>query len=378
MIQKIRLAAIVILSIGFSIITIAQPKEGDTVRIKNINSGKYIKPRNFEPGRSGEVVLFAPTSDAQCNWKVIPVRLSDNPLRNLFKFQNIYTKQFLGICNNNNGVYDLICQKSDGNETDLQWRAERTLSGYKLKNRRSNLYLAVEGGGITNNSNLILWRDEGQMNILWEFESVGNKSFSAPGKKVLFDVVLNYIGVSEATRNQIDNGDCKRVFGQVSTELWELDENNELKTLLTSYNSQTEFLFNQRNATAPSPIALSYYQDNLSTDINNQIGKVTYNIPEILLKEKKVMLIVKTNLGTRHKDNDFASYDILYMKNEIRNTYILNFNRTRSETINAITDISAAYDHTVDIEGFVYSITDHLPRKDDTHKIWVKFSTRIN
>lgn len=365
----------------------AQLKDGEIIRIKNVKSGKYAKPTNVPAGGqevNTQVVLYTLGEDARMKWKAIAVA------GGYFKFQNLATNKFLGVLNRSKEQYGFICQKNEMvprpmnvtpiNNEDLYWKLEKTATGFKLKNKNSGLLAAVEGGGANNNSKLIQWADQGQPDTEWQFETVGSGNSVATGKKVLFDVTLNYIAVSEATRNRIDNGDCKRVFGQVSTELWELDENNEMKTRLRSYNNMPEMIYNQTNHDGPPTAALSYYQDNVNAAANNQMGKVTYNIPEILLKEKKLMLVVKTYVGTRHKDNDFASYDALRMGEVVQNTYILDYRSTRSETIQTITDLAARSDQsTADMILLGHIIPSAIfARADDTHNIWVKFTCKKN
>jgi hypothetical protein len=229
---------------------------------------------------------------------------------------------------------------------------------------------------LSGNTGVLQLNDNSSSEMEWQFEVAGSGTASASGRKVLFDINLNYIAVSEATRNRIDNGDCRRIFGQVSTELWELDEDNEMKTRIRSYNNMPEIIYQQSNYNNPPTAGLSYYQDGLPGTGASSIGKITYNIPLELLQKKKVMLVVKTNLGSRHKDNDFASYDALRMKQEIQSTYILDSRATRAETIESITDLSALSD---DMHLTGYSIpSNYFQRTDDTHKIWVKFNMKRN
>lgn len=88
------------------------------------------------------------------------------------------------------------------------------------------------------------------------------------------------------------------------------------------------------------------------------------------------MLVVKTFLGTRHKDNDFASFDALKMGEAIQHTYILNSSGKISETIETITDL-ATTNKSMNLINFVVPFSSFV-HADDTHKLWVKFSTKIN
>lgn len=195
---------------------------------------------------------------------------------------------------------------------------------------------------------------------------------TAAPKMVLYDIQLNYIAVSEATRNRIDNGDCKRVFGLITTELWELDASNNKKTKLASYDNMKENLYYEREHRFPPTAALSYYQDNRTEAANDVLSKVTYNIPENLLTGRKVMLVVKSFLATRHKDNDFASYDGLRMAETETSTFTLDTRAKRSETMQFITRRRG--------DDMVFG-GERAPRQmfqgsDDTHKIWVAFTIK--
>jgi hypothetical protein len=293
----------------------------------------------------------------------------------------MHTNKFLGVLNKSKEQYGFIAQRSETNapgvvglvmnNDDLLWKLERTAKGFKLKNKNSGLVVAVESGGKNNDAKLIQWADQSQPDIQWQFETIGTTTSTTTGKKVLFDVTLNYIAVSEATRNQIDNGDCKRVFGSISTEIWELNDDNEMVTRLQSYNNMPELIYNQPNYQNPPTAALSYYQDNRTASNTSQMGRVTYNLPETLLKAKKLMLIVKTNLGTRHKDNNFATYDALRMAEETTQSFIL-FNGGQTEIIEAITDLSAS-SRDMHIQDWVIPFA-AFQRTDDTHKLWVKIT----
>lgn len=381
--QKIISLLVSTFLVAITIIAQAQLKDGEIVRIKNVKSGKYARPENPPAGGqevNAQVVLYTRNEDARMKWKAIAVE------GGYFKFQNLETNKFLGVLNRSKEQYGFICQKNEMvhrpmnvtpiNNEDLYWKLEKIATGFKLKNKNSGLLAAVEGGSVNNNAKLIQWTDQGQPDTEWQFETVGTNISTATGKKVLFDVVLNYIAVSEATRNRIDNGDCRRIFGQVSTELWELDENNEMKTRLRSYNNMSELVYNQTNFQGPPTEGLSYHQDDRNASANSQMGKVTYNIPEILLKEKKLMLVVKTFLGTRHKDSDLSSFDALKMSEEQRNTYILDYRSSRTETIEAITDL-ANTNQNMNLLNLVIPFS-NFARADDTHKIWVKFTCKKN
>src|SRR5690606_13256114 len=203
-------------------------------------------------------------------------------------------------------------------------------------------------------------------------EKASEKASVWDGKLVLFDVMLNSIGVSESTRNKVDNGDCKRVFGAVKTELWEMDDRNNKVRRINPYNNMADLVYLQEDYKSPAPVAYSCHQERGSTV---EMGKVTYNIPEELLKQKKLMLIVRTNLGTRHKDNDFATYDALRMAKEKESTFVLDgsiLTGQTDKTIQVNTD-PAASNRAMHVQDFVIPFA-VFQRTDDTHNIWLNMT----
>lgn len=364
----------------------SQPADGELVKIKNINAGKYAAPAGAATDINTHIELMGNSTGTQFNWRVRRVYVGARTPRNLyFRFQNVHTNKYLGVLDGSRDNYGIICQKelitgrTTTSQNDLLWILESTSTGYKVKNMNSNLYLAVEGGSRNDNARLIQWADAGQTDLNWQFQLAGSDTSSAGGRKMLVDVVLNYIAVSEATRNRIDNGDCKRVFGYIKTELWELNEHNEMTTRLSSYNNMSELLYNQTNYASPPTAAVDYHRSYLGNPVNANVisgdmGKVTYNIPERLLFSRKVMLVVRVYLGTRHKDNDLASYDAIRMQEEITRSYTLG---SLVNTSQVIQTTAAAFNN---IRTAMVIDGTRIPAAtfggDDTHNVWVRILTK--
>jgi hypothetical protein len=362
----------------------SQPANGDIVKIKNVSANKFAAPRDASTENNAGIVISDNSTGAQFRWQVSRVYTrGTSPAYLRYAFRNVLSGMYLGVLDGSRDQGAGICQKqfSGGRLTsqpDILWKLETTPAGYKLISNISNQKMAVEGGSTANNAPLIQWSDVGQADLNWQFQPAGSDTSTSPGWKVLFDVKLRYIAVSEATRNRIDNGDCLRIFGQIKVELWELDERNEMKTRLTSYNNMPEILFNQPNYASPSVNGIDYYRSNLANPANDNWGgemaKVTYNIPQTLLGRRKIMLVVKTNLGTRHKDNDLASYDAIRMQEEVTNRYIIN--SSSSQTIQS-TAAANNTPHRNMVFGDV-SIPNGVFGGDDAHRLWVKISFMQN
>lgn len=384
--SKISRAIFLLLSI-FSYASVnSQPANGDIVKIKNVNASRYATPVGAAADENTAIELIGNSTGSQFNWRVSRVPTGGGSTSRIvyYRFQNMHSNKYLGVLDGSRSNYGIICQKDfitrrgAPPQNDLLWALESTSTGFKMRNLNSNLYLAVEGGGAGDNARLIQWSDAGQADLNWQFQLAGTDASTESGRKILIDVVLNYIAVSEATRNKIDNGDCRRVFGHIKTELWELDEHNEMKTRLSSYNNMSELLYNEPNYSGPPTAAVDYHGWNLGNSTNANIittdmGKVTYNIPERLLINRKAMLVVKVYLGTRHKDNDFASYDAIRMQEEITRSFTVN---SSGGTTQLIQTTAAANSH---IRSSMVVAGTRIPAAtfggDDTHNVWVRILT---
>jgi hypothetical protein len=233
--------------------------------------------------------------------------------------------------------------------------------------------LDVTGRNIgTNGTPIITWGyfNDNRDNQIWYLERASDSNVPpSSGRKVLIDIDLNYIAVAEASRDKIDNDDCRRVFGEIKAELYEIDNNNQPERLIPSYNSGTSHLFIEKNFDKPPFIGVDRFGSPRSSYENSKMKTVTFNVDETLLKSSKLMLVLKTNLGTRHKDNNFASYDILRMKEMVENSVIINDKLPRKEEIRYNTDVSAS-DRSMHIMDLMIPHNVFF-RTDDEHRLWV-------
>lgn len=152
-----------------------------------------------------------------------------------------------------------------------------------------------------------------------------------------------------------------------------MDESNNMVKRITPYNNMAEGVFQQLDYKSPAPVAYSFHQEKGSTI---EMGKVTYNIPEDLLKQRRIMLVVRTNIGTRHKDNDFATYDALRMAQEKETSFILDGSiltvGKTDKTIQVNTDPSAS-NRAMHVQDIVIPFA-VFQRTDDTHNIWLNMT----
>jgi hypothetical protein len=306
-----------------------------TYTIKNLASGKFLDVN------AGDV-----TSDGG------KVQLWDRVAGN--KNQNfIFT-------NRGSGKYTLHCE------------ACKTSKFEELKFDMIKV-LDVAGNNIGfNGTPIITWAyfAENRDNQIWYLERASNSSTpTSSGRKVLIDIDLNYIAVAEASRDRIDNNDCRRVFGEIKAEMYEMDNNNQPVRLIPTYNSTSSHLFIEKNYSSPPLIGANMFGSARSSYENSKMNTVTFNVDETLLKSNKIMLIIKSNLGTRHKDNDFASYDILRMKEQMESSFVINDRLPRKEEFRLNTDLSAS-DRSMHVMDFVIP-GNVFNRTDDEHRLWV-------
>lgn len=364
--NTIRLAFILIFFIPVALP--AQFTNGSLVGIKNYASQKFVIAKAYVPDSA---VFIAPMTNSNVNFGLWRIIIGNGGYCML---QTKEGNNYLGIKSDTGAANNNIIQRrlTETNRDELTWLLVRAAGGYQLRNKKNNRFLTELLSGSRPFRNLI-----NTVNVtpasMWVINPISTSPATADtSKKVLYDVMLNYIGVSEATRNRIDNGDCRRVFGEIRTEVWELDNNNQKKRRLTSYDNMPEFIYKQYNILGPPTEALSYYQDNLNQADKNVVAKVTYNIPEALLNNRKILLVVKAHLGSRHKDSDFSSFDALRMKEEKTFTFILDNRNERKETLQAITE-RIITDLVFSGQTFGGNL---FYNGDDTHKFWMNITCK--
>jgi hypothetical protein len=119
-------------------------------------------------------------------------------------------------------------------------------------------------------------------------------------------------GNGSAIAEGIRNGDCKRVYGTIRAEVWELDgSGNRVKQIpafkndLTPAPSDGMLLYwsNEGNNTPVKSEVLNYAQS------GSLIGNTSwrYKLDAASVSSNRVELIIYVNLGSCHKSGDFSS-----------------------------------------------------------------------
>lgn len=118
----------------------------------------------------------------------------------------------------------------DVDQDDIRWIFER-IGGdsYKIKNRRSGLYMAVAGGSTGPGARIVQWPDVGQRDLTWSIESIGSGNYKLRNRGT-----RHYLAVSGG---RIKNGQDVVQWGDEgqSDLVWKItkDESTELNTLNT-------------------------------------------------------------------------------------------------------------------------------------------------
>ena len=355
-----------------SFITVnAQLVTGDVVVIRRANTTEILKAEH--PDSAVKLAHRRYPIDNLYRWEVEKVG------NDTYKFRNPRWGRYLGVFQASKIPGERTTIRVDRQAPDIVWRLIPTSQGYRLQNDWSKLVLTKAdnrpGFGMNRliqDINTSLEKQE------WMFDFYSYSLSRADSNKVTIEVKLNYIAVSEATRNRIDNNDCRRLFGYVAADIIEQDANGEVSN---SYAAAINpYLFIERDYAKPPATAFSYYQDNLTTNLNKPpFNTVTFKVDEAALKRGKVRLVITTYLATRHKDNDFATYDGLKMNDKLTSIYVLDKSVNRTVLINYNAVGKPGMQMLMPIPGTVRSEiypTDFY-KSDDTHKIWINFTYRV-
>lgn len=312
----------------------AQIRNGSLVQIKNRLTQTVVQTRVSAADSSVFAGAVNRVNINLSQWRIITA--PDGYL-----FQTKDGRHFIGIQSDTGADHNnlVLRRMTATNRNELVWALAPANGGYVIRNKKNLHFMTQIAAAGSSLRNLVHSRTTNG-SFFWSVTGADSIAANTPDtvKKVLFEVALNYIAVTEATRNRVDNGDCRRVFGEIKTEVWELGSNNVKVKKLAAYDNKPEFLFKQTNYSSPTTAGISYYQDNLTLAATGTMGKVTYNIPVTLLNNRRVMLVIKAYLGTRHKDSDLSSYDALRMKEEKQFTFILDNKVFRQELLQDVTE----------------------------------------
>jgi hypothetical protein len=120
----------------------------------------------------------------------------------------------------------------------------------------------------------------------------------------------------------------------------------------------------------PSHRSKSYYQDRMGVSNDEYIKRISVRVSENMVKNWRIVAEVSCQIKTAHKDNDFATYDILRMISPVSTTFYLEDLPSKEESMSTITNGISTLGH--DTNGTVVEISGGRG-SNDTHRIWLHF-----
>jgi hypothetical protein len=355
--------------LAFCIGSIAQFKHGDTVFITSTLAapGGY---RLCARGASlpSTIEFISKESDFAFKSSLWRVEISG---KSYYSFYNLSIPGYLGIDRGSAVNGEKTAIKSSRSE-DTQWRLLKTNNTYKLKNLRSGFLLTrLTPSSNTSSREEVVQKTEttGDRNA-WMIDKYNTPPPPLPKRKTIV-VSLRSIGVSEATRNRVDNLNCKMVFGFVKAELFSLnDDGSEDKQIPTSSIADKN-IFSIRYDQAAAYAGYSYYEN---PEPIYASGASTFSIDTGYFKSREFILKITSYLGSRHKDNVFASDDALKMNKPSIFTFKISGKSGRSNNFSHKMQLDATNrpGEAMIIAGS--TVPPEVFRGDDNHKFFLRFT----
>lgn len=144
----------------------AEAQQHETVKLLNYNSSKYLAVRGADRRNGGNVFIWDDIEQRDILWKLHPQE-TEGPT--IYKIENVNSQKFLAIgaaikvWNGGN-----VVQWQDIGQRDILWELQEVSTGcYKIRNVKSDKYLAVIGGLVHIGLNVIQYDDVGQKDIVW-------------------------------------------------------------------------------------------------------------------------------------------------------------------------------------------------------------------
>lgn len=153
-----------------------------------------------------------------------------------YKIKNDANGKYLAVWggSRDNGVGTVLW--ADNGQPDIFWTLIASGDNsrgytYKIKNKNSNLFLAISGGSTTNGAEAIQYRDEGQADINWRIEKDGPR--------------LRAVGEPAPAPAVLTNGEWIPIFNRALSG-FKMNINNYTDKAFSDVNDNT-FKFSKRN-----------------------------------------------------------------------------------------------------------------------------------
>lgn len=295
---------------------------GQITGVKNLvntNSGLCLAVKGATQNNGEEGTIWTCDGNADKNWNIIAA--ADG----CYKIQNMNSNLFLAVGAGSRDYGGRVVQYVDQGQQDILWRFIDIGSGvYKIQNKNSGLVLAIGAGLRENGAPLIQWGDEGQQDTKWKLNPLKSPKKPAPTAYTPPAVSKNLM----VTLNGIFMGECgnpndcthEPVAGEVHIYL--VDKTTGAKVLSTNaestlWNSNRNYdlvCTNYKSASAGNGYGSGDGIIAPESVANNLRTKLFYSVDEAMFRSNRYELVVRFNLGSAHKDNDFASTGYHWLK----------------------------------------------------------------
>jgi Thiol-activated cytolysin len=145
------------------------------------------------------------------------------------------------------------------------------------------------------------------------------------------DVEITLRGI---TIEDIHGGDCSYAWGSIKVEVWELDDrgiqipNGMVKPVENGVelNPNTALMWNMPDGRNPQRGMANYgtIRGGQNTDINNIRKKWRFRLDPEKVKTNSILIVVKCDINTNHKDNDIAALGFHGMKRVETQSFRIN------------------------------------------------------
>lgn len=159
------LMLITVLFLSMQPVIHAQSIEGNYA-IKNLKTGKLLRPEGANKADMTNIVLYTPTNWKCLTWEFIPVSDETYQLKNLFTSKTFYGTEA------ENGIYPLKQVALQKNDPEQSWTFERVEEGvYRIRLKERPLYITpMDDTGMTNTHVVLAPKTAGELQLWTIYE----------------------------------------------------------------------------------------------------------------------------------------------------------------------------------------------------------------
>ena len=208
--------------------------------LKNLNSGMYLSVTGALGRNGGNLIQWRDVGQPDAVW------VFERQDEKGFKIRNAGNGRYLAVAGNGD-----VTLWADAGQPGLIWLGEKTGAAdcYRFKNRKSGMYLAVDGGSKAKGANVVQRADAGRPGLVWCRETTGDpdSATAAVGTiRLRNDYSRMYLAVAGGAMrdggNVIQSGDAGRpdivwVLERQDNETFKIRNANSGKYLAVAGNS---------------------------------------------------------------------------------------------------------------------------------------------